>query len=196
MVMILTQYNLLQNLWNYVQRLYENLTSDRSVSLSPSSNKLYYIYYIYLRVMIGDYLRGSSGPKFLKTSFRVNGWPKRLTQWANFLVGYWGPRFFGATVAATPIFPRKIGYFPKSIKITISYHQSIDNSLLSYQKKCQPDWTKNGWVMTKKRMPIYGIIYILRAILAHNLAKYQNFPMRPSLFDKYHQITHSQQFVA
>ena len=31
---------------------------------------------------------GGSGPKFLKTSFRVNGLPKRLTQWANFLVGF------------------------------------------------------------------------------------------------------------
>ena len=57
----------------------------------------------------------------------------------------------------------------------------------------QPDWTKNGQVLAKKRMPIYGIIDILRAILAHNLAKYQNFSMRPGLFDKYYLITYSQQ---
>ena len=37
----------------------------------------------------------------------------------------------------------------------------------------------------------YGLIGILRAILANNLAKYQYFSMRSSLFDKYHQITYS-----
>ena len=50
--------------------------------------------------------------------------------------------------------------------------------------------------MAIKRMPIYGIIDILRAILAYNLAKYQNFSIIPGFFDKYHQITYSQQFVA
>ena len=53
------------------------------------------------------------------------------------------------------------------------YHQSIDYNLLSYHK-----------VMAKKRMPIYGIIDILRSILAYNLDKYQYFSMRPSVFDK------------
>ena len=43
-------------------------------------------------------------------------------------------------------------------------------------------------------MPVYGIIDILRAILAYYLAKYQYFSMRPGLFDKYHQITYSLQF--
>ena len=44
--------------------------------------------------------------------------------------------------------------------------------------------------MAKKRMPIYyGVIDILRAIFAHNLAKYQYFSMRPGLFDKYYQNT-------
>ena len=43
-------------------------------------------------------------------------------------------------------------------------------------------------------MLIYGIIDILRAILAINLAKYQYFSMKPGLFDKYRQITHSVQF--
>ena len=52
------------------------------------------------------------------------------------------------------------------------------------------DWPKNDWLMAKKNMPLNGIIGILRAILA----KYQYFSMRPSLFDKYHQITHSMQF--
>ena len=50
--------------------------------------------------------------------------------------------------------------------------------------------------MAKKSMPIYGIIDILRAILAHSLAKYQKFSMRPSLFDKYNPITHSLKLVA
>ena len=29
-------------------------------------------------------------------------------------------------------------------------------------KKCQPDWSKNGSVMAKKRMPLYGVIGIFR----------------------------------
>ena len=33
---------------------------------------------------------------------------KRSTQWANFLVGFGGPRPSGARVAATPIFPPKV----------------------------------------------------------------------------------------
>ena len=49
--------------------------------------------------------------------------------------------------------------------------------------------------MAKQHMPIlYGIIDILRDILAYNLAKYQYFSMRPSLFGKYHQIPYSLQF--
>ena len=86
-------------------------------------------------------------------------------------------------------------HFPAKNRI-FSKKASKDNSLLSYQKKIQLDWTKYGRVMAKKRMAIYGIIDILRDILAHNLAKYQNFSMRPGLFDKYPQITYSQQFVA
>ena len=43
-------------------------------------------------------------------------------------------------------------------------------------------------------MLIYGIIDILRSMLAYNLNKYQYFLMRPIVFDKYHQITHSLQF--
>ena len=39
----------------------------------------------------------------------------------------------------------------------------------------------------------YGMVGFLRAILAINLAKHQYFSKRPSLFDHYHQITHSQQ---
>ena len=53
----------------------------------------------------------------------------------------------------------------------ISHHQSIDNSLMSYQNIFSPIGQKNGLVMAKKSMPIYGIIDILRATLAHNLAK-------------------------
>ena len=50
--------------------------------------------------------------------------------------------------------------------------------------------------MVKKRMPIHVIIYILRAILTHNLAKYKYFSLRPCLVDKYHQITYYLPFVA
>ena len=49
--------------------------------------------------------------------------------------------------------------------------------------------------MAKKRMPKYGIIGILSAILAHNLVKYQYFSMKLSSFDKlYYQITYSLPF--
>ena len=51
--------------------------------------------------------------------------------------------------------------------------------------------------LVKKRMPIYGIIGIFRDFLAYNnLAKYQYFSMRPSLFDWYYQITYSMQVSA
>ena len=40
--------------------------------------------------------------------------------------------------------------------------------------------------MAKKRMPKYGIIGIFRDFLAYNLANYQYFSLRPSLFDKYY----------
>ena len=70
----------------------------------------------------------------------------------------------------------------------ISHHQWKDNSLMSYQNFFQPGWTKK--FVAKKRMPIYGIIDIFRAILAPNVANYQHFSMRPGSFDKYHQITY------
>ena len=41
---------------------------------------------------------------------------------------------------------------------------------------------------------IYEMIGILRAILAHNLAKYQYNSIRPSLFDKYYKIANALQF--
>ena len=44
-------------------------------------------------------------------------------------------------------------------------------------------------------MPVYGIIGIFRWFLAHNSVKYQNFSMRPSLFEKYCQITYSLQVI-
>ena len=73
----------------------------------------------------------------------------------------------------------------------ISHHLSIDDSLLSSEKKSQPDWPKNGSVMAKKRMSIYGMIGILRGILAHNLVNYQYFSIKSSLLDNYHHFTYS-----
>ena len=61
---------------------------------------------------------------------------------------FWGPRPLGADMAATPFLP------------PISAQQSIDYSFLSSNKIFQPNWPKNGWVMAKKRMPIYGIIIV------------------------------------
>ena len=49
--------------------------------------------------------------------------------------------------------------------------------------------------MAKNSMPKYGTIGILSYILAQNLAKYQYFPMKLSLSDKYGQITYSLQFI-
>ena len=57
---------------------------------------------------------------------------------------------------------------------------TLDNSLLSSDKKFQPDWSQNGSVMAKKRMPFkYGIIGTFRDFLAHKLAK---ISMKPILF--------------
>ena len=50
--------------------------------------------------------------------------------------------------------------------------------------------------MAKKRMPIFGMIDKFRDLLAYNLATYQYFSMRPSLFDWYYQITYSMQVAA
>ena len=49
-----------------------------------------------------------------------------------------------------------------------------------------PVGRKMAGLWPKKRMSIYGIISILRAILAHKLAKYQYFAMGPILFDNYY----------
>ena len=47
--------------------------------------------------------------------------------------------------------------------------------------------------MAKKRIPMYGIIGIFRAILAHNLVKCEYFLMKPGLLENYDHITYSQQ---
>ena len=46
-------------------------------------------------------LMGSSGLKILKTCFKDNSWPRKSTQWANVLVGFWDPRPVGACVVIT-----------------------------------------------------------------------------------------------
>ena len=78
--------------------------------------------------------------------------------------------------------------FPASITL-ISNQQSIDISFLSFHEIFQPNWPKNGRVMAKKNMPIYGIICTFREFLSHNLAKSWYVSMRPSLFDYCYQIT-------
>ena len=113
-----------------------------------------------------------SGPKFLKTGFWDYGWPKRSIQWPHFLARSWGHRPFSASVAATTIFPPKIGLFEKASKSW--FHQLIDYSLLSYHKKfiqSAKKWLSN----CQKRIPIFEMI--LRTILAHihNLAKCKFF---------------------
>ena len=54
---------------------------------------------------------GGSPLKFWKTRFRDNGWPKRYTQWAKFLVGFVAQKPYGAAVVATPIFRPKWVHF-------------------------------------------------------------------------------------
>ena len=44
--------------------------------------------------------------------------------------------------------------------------------------------------MAKKRMTLLGIIRIFRGFFAHQLAKYQYFSMRPSLFVYYCQFSY------
>ena len=51
---------------------------------------------------------GGSGSEISGAWFWNNMWPKRTPTWANFLVGFFGPRSLGASVAATPIFPPKM----------------------------------------------------------------------------------------
>ena len=68
---------------------------------------------------------------------------------------------------------------------TISRHRSKDNSLLSYLKKISP---------IGQKMAELWPIGTLGAILAHNLARYQNFLMKLSVFDNYYQIAYSLQF--
>ena len=88
-----------------------------------------------------------------------------------------GPTFWSGLEARDPLTPawrqrpfsrQKLNFFQKSV--------------------FQPDWPKNGWVMAKKRMPIYGINGILRPFSAHNLVKYQYFSMKPILFNNYYRL--------
>ena len=65
------------------------------------------------------------GSERLGTRFWDNKWPKRTITWANFLVGFCGPRPLGAGVEATPIFPPKRA---QKLKWEIKCH-SIDFTL-------------------------------------------------------------------
>ena len=57
---------------------------------------------------------GGSGLKIVETLFWDNSWPTRYKEWNNFLTGFWDPRPYGATLAATPIFQAKIPKWQKS----------------------------------------------------------------------------------
>ena len=69
-------------------------------------------------------MKGGAGSplKISKTRFRDSDWPERSTQLANVLVGFGGPRPFGAHVVATPIFP------PKVAKKMKNEHYNLDFS--------------------------------------------------------------------
>ena len=85
--------------------------------------------------------------------------PKNFNKSVKILVGFWGHAYFWA--------PKNLNLQIRP-KPKIFQYQSIDNSLLSSHKKVTPDWSK-------RRMPLYVIIGILRDFLAHNLTKYQYF---------------------
>ena len=113
----------------------------------------------------------------------------QLFGWVSGPQTHWGPS--GATPFFRPPGGPKNQKWQIRLKTMISHNQSIDNGLLSSHKKFQPNWSKNDWVMTKIRMPLYGIIGIFRVFSVHISAKYQYFSMRPSLFDLYYQTTYS-----
>ena len=138
----------------------------------------------------------------MKTVFRDNDWP----QWANFLVRSWSPKPFGSWYhrggkvhlsAKNRIFQKKASKSWFQFTNRYIFYDNSGDYLVSWVtiKNCSPIGQKCPRY-GRIRMPIYGIIDILMAILAHNLAKYQYFSMRPGLFDKYHQITYSLQFFA
>ena len=83
----------------------------------------------HVHMNISSYLNGTKAFRLFLYSwkFRNSGCSKRSTQWG-----------------ATPIFPPKGAQKSKNSIITwISYHQSIDNSLMSSRKSFQPHWIKN-----------------------------------------------------
>ena len=105
---------------------------------------------------------GDSLLKISKTWFRDSGWPNSSTQWANFLVGFGGPRPLRAQpahVVATPIFP------PNVVKSKMKnkhynldfYHYSIDNSLLNSKKKLSPIGPEMAVLWPKNLCPNMGM---------------------------------------
>ena len=91
---------------------------------------------------------------FWKQVFELTVDRKGPPSWLSFWSGLEAPNPFAPRWRPRLFSRQKSDFFQKSIKIMISHHQSIDNSLLSYQKK-QHNWTKNGRVIAKKRMLIY-----------------------------------------
>ena len=92
------------------------------------------------------------------------------------------PQTQRGTRGAAPFLGPKNSKMANKAQTEICKQKSIDNSLMSSHKKFQPKWSKNGSVMAKKSMPLYGIIGIIRDFLAHKLVKYQYFVIIPSLF--------------
>ena len=90
------------------------------------------------------------------TWFQDNGWSKRFTPWANFLVDIWGHKLLGASLAATPIFGPKCQYHKKGILLMICGAQLIDVVLLCSGILWFSKLAKNDRVMAKKWKPIYG----------------------------------------
>ena len=144
-------------------------------------------------------LKGGQASKFQKHDFEIilnqKGQPSGSTFWLDLetpdpYVWVWGHTNFWAHAR-----PKKSKMADKAQK-RISHDQSIDNSLLSSHEKLKADWSKNGWVMGKKRMPLCGIIGIFKRFFAYNSANFQYFSMRPSLFDNYCQNSYSLQASA
>ena len=109
---------------------------------------------------------------------------------ANFLAGFGGTRLLGVCVVTTPIFlPKVVQKIKNESKHQNLYFSSLINSFESSFKNLLPNRPKNGWVMVNIRMPI-AQIWACAPYLGHNLAKYQYFWMKPTLFELYQLITY------
>ena len=113
-------------------------------------------------LIFGQVKVGGPPLKISKTLFRDSGWPKRSTQWANFLLGL-RPQTIKGARGGHAHFPAKNGQKKSKMK----NNQSIDNGLLNSQKKFSQIGPEMVELWQKNVCPNMG----MRTIFGHNLAK-------------------------